>query len=90
MKKLQNRALACLLTLCLLLSVLPVGSFAQEQDNGKLPFADITAEAWYADAVCYVYENNLMDGVAPGRFAPDDLLDRAMLVTILYRADGRR
>ncbi len=89
MKKLQNRALACLLTLCMLLSVLPVGSFAQEQDNGKLPFADITAEAWYADAVCYVYENNLMDGVAPGRFAPDDLLDRAMLVTILYRADGR-
>ena len=89
MKKLQNRALACLLTLCMLLSVLPVGSFAQEQDNGKLPFADITAEAWYADAVCYVYENNLMDGVAPGRFAPDDMLDRAMLVTILYRADGR-
>ena len=35
MKKLQNRALACLLTLCMLLSVLPVGSFAQEQDNGS-------------------------------------------------------
>ena len=88
MKKLQNRALACLLALCMLLSALPVEIFAQDTEGSTLPFSDLSDSAWYTEAVCYVYESHLMDGVAPGRFAPDELLDRAMLVTILYRADG--
>ena len=74
MKKLQNRALACLLALCMLLSALPVEIFAQDTEGSTLPFSDLSDSAWYTEAVCYVYESHLMDGVAPGRFAPDELL----------------
>lgn len=53
-----------------------------------LPFADVAETAWYADAVRYVYENGLMNGVSDDLFAPNDTMNRAMLVTILHRQAG--
>lgn len=43
---------------------------------------------WFYDYVKYVYEKGLFKGVTPTLFAPDDNLTRAMLVTVLYRAEG--
>ena len=54
----------------------------------ELPFTDVAAGSWYYDAVKYVYENKVMNGVEGNQFAPDETLSRAMLVTILYRLDG--
>lgn len=51
-------------------------------------FYDVPENAWYHDAVQYVYENNLMNGTSGTRFSPDDYTSRAMLVTILYRMAG--
>ncbi len=51
-------------------------------------FTDIEETAWYYDAVDYVVEKGLMDGVDDTTFAPNDSTTRAMLVTILYRLDG--
>lgn len=51
-------------------------------------FHDVPENAWYHDAVQYVYENNLMNGTSGTRFSPDDYTSRAMLVTILYRMAG--
>ena len=52
------------------------------------PFYDVTARDWYYSAVKYVYEKGLMDGVDVGVFAPNDTLTRAMVWTIIARAEG--
>lgn len=51
-------------------------------------FADVPAGAWFADAVAYVSENNMMNGTSANRFSPDDAATRSMVVTILYRMEG--
>ncbi len=51
-------------------------------------FADVAADAWYAPAVQYVQEHDLMQGTGADRFSPEQSVTRAMLVTVLYRAAG--
>ena len=53
------------------------------------PFIDVSTEAWYYDAVKFVNQNGLMNGVGNGRFAPESHLSRAMLAEILYNKEGR-
>lgn len=53
----------------------------------KLPFTDMNGH-WAYDAVSYAYKNSLMNGVNASRFAPDSTLNRAMMVTMLYRMTG--
>lgn len=50
-------------------------------------YIDVAPDAWYADAVDYVTENNLMNG-SSGAFNPNGTMSRAMLATVLYRAAG--
>lgn len=51
-------------------------------------FADVASDAWYAEAVTYAYTEKLMVGVAADRFAPEDNVTRAMVVTPLWRREG--
>ncbi len=51
-------------------------------------FADVPADADYAEAVVWCYDNGLMNGVSADRFDPDGTLTRAMVATVLYRAEG--
>ncbi len=51
-------------------------------------FADVDSNVWYFDAVKFVTDNKLMNGVSGSEFAPNSLLTRGMLVTILYRNEG--
>lgn len=53
-----------------------------------LPFTDIAENAWYADAVRYVYQHGLMTGTGGSTFNPDGTTTRAQLVTILWRQAG--
>lgn len=53
-----------------------------------LGFTDVAPGAWYYDAVAYVSENSLMNGVDTGIFDPDGSLTRAMVWTILARIEG--
>ena len=48
-------------------------------------FSDVPADAWYAEAVEYCRQKNIMDGVSNTTFVPEEALTRAMLVTILWR-----
>ena len=57
-------------------------------DTPVFPFYDVTARDWYYSAVKYVYGKGLMDGVDVGVFAPNDTLTRAMVWTIIARAEG--
>lgn len=54
----------------------------------KNPFNDVKADDWFYANVQYVAQNKLMNGVATDKFAPNDTLTRAMLVTVLYRNEG--
>ena len=53
-----------------------------------LPFTDVSEGAWYYGAVCYVWENGIMEGVETDKFAPNSPLTRAMVWAILARLDG--
>ena len=51
-------------------------------------YTDVSAGDWYYEAVEYVSSEGLMDGVSEGEFAPGATLTRAMVWTILARAEG--
>ena len=51
-------------------------------------FSDVTTANWYADAVAYVVDNELMNGVSADTFEPNSTMSRAMMVTVLYRMAG--
>ena len=52
------------------------------------PFADVSVDAWYADAVQYVYEKGMMNGTGENSFSPDETTTRGMIVTMLYRLEN--
>ena len=58
-----------------------------EQPTG-LPFTDVKAGAWYADAVKYVFDQGLMSGMSAQEFGPDGQVTRGQVVTILWRLAG--
>ena len=51
-------------------------------------FNDVSANAWYAENVKYVYENGLMTGTSNGNFSPNTNMTRGMIVTVLHRLAG--
>ena len=60
----------------------------RELYTGPLPFTDVAENAWYAEAVRYVYKHGLMDGTGVNTFDPDATTSRAMIATILWRMAG--
>lgn len=83
MKKLKQSELLFWSLVMTLALTLP--ACAAVPDTG---FADVDANAWYAEAVAYVQKNGLMQGNTSSEFAPEGSLTRAMLVTVLYRMEG--
>ena len=51
-------------------------------------FADVAANAWYADAVNWAAEKGYASGVGDGKFAPDASMTREQMALILYRYAG--
>lgn len=53
-------------------------------------FDDVAPNAWYHDAVIYVYDHGIMNGTNKKhtRFSPEVTMTRAMLMTVLARYDG--
>ena len=47
-------------------------------------FTDLT-QRWYTEAVNWAAENDIVEGVSATKFAPDDVVTREQIVTILYR-----
>ncbi|GEM_PF-1789761 len=52
------------------------------------PYGDVNKSDWFYEAVKHVSENDLMVGTGGGKFEPNTMLSRAMLVTILWRLEG--
>ena len=57
------------------------------KDTG-MPFADVPYGSWYCEAVRYVWENGIMEGISDTEFGPAMTANRAMVVTLLYSLDG--
>jgi len=53
--------------------------------DGENPFADVSAAAYYYNAVLWAVENDVAKGVSETAFAPDDNCTRAQIVTLIYR-----
>ncbi len=49
---------------------------------------DVSENAWYYNAVKYVYENGMMQGISDIEFAPTEAMNRAMIVTVLHRLEN--
>ncbi len=62
--------------------------FAKWNKVEKIEFKDVKETDKFYPYVLYVVSNNLMVGVSDDEFEPEGNLTRAMLVTILYRAEG--
>lgn len=64
----------------------PVSGDAQIKlvDN-SMTFSDVPTDSVYKDAVDFVTARELFTGVGGGRFAPQQSVDRSMMVTVLYR-----
>ena len=60
-----------------------------DSKSHDLPFTDLAANAWYTDAVAYVYRHDLMAGYGENLFGPDDDLSRAQLCQIIYNMEGQ-
>ena len=90
----RKRFLSFLLALCMVCTLIPVTAFAEnqterQQTQAGLPFTDVKPSAWYYDAVSYVYEHNLMAGTSTTIFEPETVMNRAMVVQILYNREGK-
>ena len=53
------------------------------------PYTDVDKAAWYHDAVDYVLETGLMNGLNETTFAPNGTMTRAMVWTVLGRMAGQ-
>ena len=62
-------------------------------DGGELcpsdHLTDVEEDGWYHDAVDYVVEHGIMEGMSPTTFAPRRELTRAEVVQVLYNLEGR-
>ena len=59
-----------------------------EPEGTELPFQDVNANAYYAKAVRWAYENGIAKGTTPTTFSPNATVTRAQTVTFLYRLAG--
>mgnify|MGYP002602359952 CR=1 FL=1 len=53
--------------------------------TGSSPFADVSSNAWYSNAVSWAYANNLVSGVSDTSFAPNTPITREQAAVMLAR-----
>ena len=54
-------------------------------DAGAMPFADVPAGSYYADAVLWAFQRGIAAGTSADAFRPDASCTRAQIVTFLWR-----
>lgn len=68
----------------------PQGRITILAAESALPFTDVTEADWFYEYVLTAYTEELMNGTSATTFAPYVNMNRAMLVTMLYRLDGEQ
>ncbi|MBU5445517.1 family 43 glycosylhydrolase [Paenibacillus sp. MSJ-34] len=57
-----------------------------QKNSELLPFTDVQADAWYAEAVAAAYETGLIDGVTATQFEPGRTITREEMAILIVRA----
>lgn len=63
-----------------------------DEENPVLPgerYRDVHCQDWFYQSVEFAHERNLMGGVGNDCFDPEGSMTRAMLVTVLWRLEGK-
>ena len=83
----MRKTISFVLALVMLLSAITV--FAENSTEPAPVFNDVGEKAWFKSAVDFVSSNGIMagDGEAD-TFRPNKLMNRAMVVTVLWRLEG--
>lgn len=60
--------------------------------TAQTPFTDVSADAWYANAVKWAYANGIVAGISPTEFGPNAVISREQMCVMMsaflrYRAD---
>ncbi|GEM_PF-2718627 len=93
----KKKLISIILCLALAVSFIPTLAFAADNEAAKTEnavtaaaktFDDVSAEKWFAEAVAYVTEKGLMNGISDSEFNPAGTATRGMVVTVLYRIAG--
>lgn len=53
--------------------------------NKSIPFGDVKADMYYANAVVWAQQNGIVNGVSETEFAPDDNITREQIAAIMHR-----
>lgn len=69
--------------------ILPAIISSGEKDCPSRSFRDLDTTKWYHEAIDTMLREGLMNGTGNGLFEPNGTLTRAMLVTILWRSEGK-
>ena len=59
-------------------------NYEEPEEASASGFSDVAADAWYADAVGWAAENDIVSGMGNGRFAPEQNVSREQAAVILY------
>ena len=65
--------------------VLVCGCLSMGVSAADVPFSDVPADAYYAEAVAWAVENGVTAGVTADRFGPDEPCTRAQVMTMIWR-----
>lgn len=84
--KMIKRALSIVLVFSILFGICPV--YAVNTADISKEYSDVNSTDWYYDAVQYMTDKGLMNGVSNDSFSPQSNTSRAMIVTILWRMEG--
>ena len=69
-------------------TITPTFRKIEDTKPSKNGFDDVASSAWYADAVQYITDKGLMNGIGDNKFSPSATTTRAMLMTVLARYAG--
>ena len=64
-------------------------AMGSEKVETAIPFKDVPAGAYYADAVAWAVEKGITNGTSAELFSPDATCTRAQIVTFFWRAAGK-
>lgn len=56
--------------------------------KSRLPFTDVKADDWFYSGVAYCYDKGYMQGTTATSFEPQKTINRAQLITTIYRMAG--
>jgi len=84
----KKRIISAILVVCMLITSLPLETFAVENAERINPFSDITKQDWFYEDALYAYENNLFSGTSANTFSPNIPMTRAMYVTVIGRMEN--